>query len=77
LLAAWTAASQVLPEITRFIWEPNDFQWLPEACCSHPSYKGFYTVADFMRGNGMPESGDLNIRQWRSRLLKNQPMLYL
>lgn len=74
LLAAWTAASQVLPEITRFIWEPNDFQWLPEACCSHPSYKGFYTVADFMRGNGMPESGDLNIRQWRSRLLKNQPM---
>jgi hypothetical protein len=74
LLAAWTAASQVLPEITRFIWEPNDFQWLPEACTSHPSYKGFYTVADFMRGSGMPESGDLNIRQWRDRLLKNQPM---
>ncbi len=71
---AWTAASQVLPEITRFIWEPNDYQWLPEACTSHPSYKGFYTVADFMRGNGMPESGDLNIRQWRDRLLKNQPM---
>ena len=74
LLAAWTAASQVLPEITRFIWEPNDYQWLPEANTSHPSYKGFYTVADFMRGNGMPESGDLNIRQWRDRLLKNRPM---
>ena len=27
-----------------------------------------------MRGTGMPESGDLNIRQWRDRLLKNQPM---
>lgn len=74
LLAAWTAASQVLPEITRFIWEPNDYQWLPEACSSHPSYKGFYTVTDFMRGTGMPESGDLNIRQWRDRLLKNQQM---
>lgn len=77
LLAAWMASSQVLPEITRFIWEPNDYQWLPEACSSHPSYKGFYTVADFMRGTGMPESGDLNIRQWRDRLLKNQPMVGL
>jgi len=74
LLAAWTAASQVVPEITRFIWEPNDFQWLPEACSSHPSYKGFYTVADFMRGQGMPESGDLNIRQWRDHWLKHEPM---
>jgi hypothetical protein len=72
LLTAWKAASRVLPEITRFIWQPNDYQWLPEACCSHPTYKGFYTVADFMNGNGMPESGDLNIRQWRERLLKNQ-----
>ena len=74
LLTAWTAASQVLPEITRFIWEPNDFQWLPEACSSHPSYKGFYTVKDFINGNGMPESGDLNIRQWRDHLLKKQTM---
>jgi hypothetical protein len=74
LLTAWKAASQVLPEITRFIWQPNDYQWLPEACCSHPNYKGFYTVADFMSGNGMPESGDLSIRLWRERLLKKQPM---
>ena len=74
LLTAWKAASQILPEITRFIWQPNDYQWLPEACCSHPTYKGFYTVADFINGNGMPESGGLNIRQWREHLLKNQPM---
>ena len=74
LLAAWAAASWVIPETTRFIWGPNDFQWLPEACWSHPSYKGFYTVRDFMEGKGMPESGDLTIREWRVRLLEKQPM---
>ncbi len=74
LLAAWTAASRVMPEITRFIWQPNDFQWLPEACCSHPNYKGFYSVVDFINGDGMPESGDLSIRQWRDRSLRSQSM---
>ena len=73
LLAAWTAASRVIPGITRFIWMPNDYQWLPEACWSHPTYRGFFTVRDFMEGSGMPDSGDLNIRDWRTRLLKNQP----
>jgi hypothetical protein len=74
LFAAWTAASRVIPEATRFNWMPNDFQWFPEACWSRPNYKGFYTVRDFMEGHGMPESGGLNIREWRERLLKNQPM---
>jgi hypothetical protein len=74
LLAAWTAASQVIPEITRFIWGNIDLKWLPEACISHPTYKGFYTVRDFIEGSGMPESGDLTIREWRERLLAGQPM---
>lgn len=74
LFAAWTAASRVIPETTRFIWGPNDFQWFPEACWSRPNYKGFYTVRDFMEGAGMPGSGDLTIRQWRLGLLKHRPM---
>lgn len=74
LLAGWSAASRVIPEITRFFWGDIDLKWLPEACLSHPTYKGFYTVRHFVEGEGMPKSGDLNIREWRERLLANQPM---
>src|SRR5262249_20142385 len=50
------------------------YQWLPEACISHPTYKGFYTVADFMNGTGMPDGGDLTIRQWRDNWVNHQAM---
>ena len=74
LLAGWSAASQIFPEVTRFFWGNIDLRWLPEACLSHPAYKGFYTVRHFVEGEGMPESGNLNIREWRERLLAKQPM---
>lgn len=74
LVKAWTAASHIIPELNRFYWKSLDFQWFPEACWSRPSYKGFFTVRDFMLGSGMPESGDMNIRDWRARRLASQPM---
>jgi hypothetical protein len=74
LLAAWQAASRVTPETTRFIWGNIDLKWLPEACISHPRHKGFYTVRDFIEGEGMPESGTLTIREWRQQSLGEQPM---
>jgi len=46
MLAAWTAASRVIPEITRFIWGDIDLKWLPEACASHRTYKGFPKLAN-------------------------------
>ncbi len=74
LLAGWSAASRVFPELTRFFWGNIDLKWLPEACLSHPTHKGFYTVRHFIEGEGMPESGNLTIREWRERLLAKQPM---
>ena len=74
LLAAWSAASRVFPEITRFFWGNIDLKWLPEACLSHPRYRGFYTVRHFVEGETMPGSGNLDIREWRERRLKDQPM---
>lgn len=74
VLAGWSAASRIFPELTRFFWGNIDLKWLPEACLSHPRHKGFYNVRHFIEGEGMPESGALTIREWRQRLLKNQPM---
>jgi hypothetical protein len=74
LLAGWSAASRVIPEVTRFFWGNIDLKWFPEACLRHPGNQGFYTVKHFMEGKGMPESGDLTIRQWQDRLKSKKPM---
>jgi hypothetical protein len=74
LFAASSTASKIIPQITRFFWGDIDLKWLPEACLSHPSYRGFYTVKHFMAGETMPGSGILNIRTYRDNLLGNKPM---
>ncbi|MGB8169485.1 MAG: hypothetical protein WCF18_18440 [Chthoniobacteraceae bacterium] len=71
LLASWSAASRVFPEITRFFWGNIDVKWLPEACLSHPKGKGFYTVQHFVEGETMPGEANINIREWRHRLETN------
>jgi hypothetical protein len=71
LVTAWTAASHIIPEVNRFYWIGNDNAWYPEAC---KGLQAFYTVRDFMSGSGIPESGDMNIREWRVRQLAGQPM---
>jgi hypothetical protein len=65
LYDAWSAASKIFPQITRFFWGDIDLKWLPEACLSHPRHKGFYTVRHFIEGHTMPESGVLDILTWR------------
>ena len=72
LFRAWSAASKIFPQITRFFWGDIDLRWMPEACLSHPSYKGFYTVEDFVKGGVMPGSGILSVTQWRLRKLAGQ-----
>jgi hypothetical protein len=77
LFSALQGASQVMPLITRFFWGDIDLKWFPEACWSHPRRRGgggFYTVRHFMEGTSMPGAGVLDIREWRSRLLKREPM---
>ena len=74
LSLVWAKASRVFPLITRFSWGDIDLRWYPEACLSHPRYKGFYTVKDFMEVATMPGSGVLDIVAWRKRRLSGQPM---
>jgi len=70
LLTAWSAASRVFPEITRFLWGNIDLKWLPEANLSHPRHKGFYTVRHYVEGETMPGEKNISIREWRDRLEK-------
>ncbi len=73
LYTAWSTASRIFPQITRFHWGDIDVRWFPEACKQNPDDRGFYTVRHFIEGRTMPESGILNIRQYCERVLKNQP----
>jgi hypothetical protein len=72
LMQAWTHASRILPQITRFFWGDIDLRWFPEACLSHPRHRGFYTVRDFIVGETMPGSGLMNILDWRKLALAGQ-----
>jgi len=74
MMRAWAEASKIFPQITRFFWGDIDLRWFPEACLSHPKYKGFFTVQHFIEGQTMPSSGVLNIVEWRQRMLAGQPM---
>jgi hypothetical protein len=74
LFRASTAASQIIPQITRFFWGDIDLKWFPEACVRHPGgARGFYSVKHFIAGETMPGSGIVNIRVYRDQLLKGQP----
>lgn len=75
MFQAWTEASKVFPQITRFFWGDIDVRWFPEACLSHPrGAQGFYTVKHFVEGETMPGSGVLNIIDWRRKRLAGQTM---
>lgn len=72
LMTAWSAASLTFPYITRFFWGDIDLKWFPEACLSHPTRNGYYTVRHFVEGGTMPGSGVLNVIDWRSAVLGGQ-----
>jgi len=74
LFQASARASKIIPLVTRSYWNDIDLKWFPEACLSHPSFKGFHTVKHFMEGQPMPDSGILSIKAYRDRLLAGQPM---
>ncbi len=74
LYQAWAHSSQVFPLITRFFWGDIDLRWFPEACLSHPRYRGYYTVRDFMEGSSMPGSNVMSILPWRKAKLSNEKM---
>ncbi len=64
LYQPWAAASMIFPWITRYVWGDIDLKWFPEANISHPSFKGFFTVADYIEREPMPGSHVRNIYLW-------------
>jgi hypothetical protein len=67
LFEASSTASKIIPQVTRFFWKDIDLKWFPEACLSHPKYRGFYTVKHFMEGETMEGSGILSISQYKAK----------
>jgi len=74
LFAAWQQASMIFPQLTRFFWGDIDLRWFPEASTSHPRFRGYHTVKDFVEQATMPGSGVLSILDWREKLLAGQLM---
>ncbi|MCW3089445.1 MAG: hypothetical protein JWP81_514 [Ferruginibacter sp.] len=64
LYKPWAAASMIFPWITRYVWGDIDLKWFPEANISHPTHKGFFTVADYIEREPMPGSNIRNIYLW-------------
>ena len=64
LYLPWSAASMIFPWITRYVWGDIDLKWFPEANISHPTHKGFFTVADYIEREPMPGSNVRNIYLW-------------
>jgi hypothetical protein len=71
---ALARASRILPLVTRLHWEDFDFQWYPEACTSHRTYKGFHTVRHFAEGRSMPGEGLMSIKDWAERAAGGKAM---
>lgn len=71
LMNGWSAASMIFPWITRFSWGDVDYKWYPEACLSRNSFKGFYTVRDFMEVEPEPGSNISNIIRWAQNDRRN------
>jgi hypothetical protein len=74
LYQALAEASRIIPQVTRFFWRDLDFLWFPEGNIQKGNGSGFFSVADFVKGQTMPASGILNVRQWRSRFIKGVKM---
>ena len=71
---AWRHASRVVPLINQAYWNDIDLKWFPEACLSHPTHKGFHTVAHFMAGHAYPGSGWLSVAEYtKARLAGEAP----
>lgn len=60
----WQQSSMVFPLITRLVWGDFDFRWFPEANWSLPSFKGFYTVKDYIERVPIAGSGLKSILEW-------------
>ncbi len=71
LYDVWADASNIIPQVNRFFFRVNDFQFAPEACASN---RGFLTAEDsFFKYPPLMGSGILSVQDYAEAVIKNQP----
>ena len=71
LYETWAAASRIVPQVNRFFFRVNDFQFAPEGCISN---SGFLTVDDsFFKYPPLMGSGILSVQEYASAVIKDTP----
>jgi len=69
LYDTWATASQIVPQVNRFFFRVNDFQFSPEGCVST---EGFLTVDAFFQHPPLQGSGILSVQDYASAVVKGQ-----
>jgi hypothetical protein len=70
LYKTWTAASQIIPQVNRFFFRVNDFQFSPEGCIYN---QGFLPVEQFFEHPPLRGSGILSVQEYASAMIKDKP----
>lgn len=69
LYDTWAAASQIVPQVNRFFFRVNDFQFSPEGCNYN---QGFLSVEQFFQHPPLRGSGILSIQEYASSVIKEE-----
>jgi hypothetical protein len=66
----WAAASQIVPQVNRFFFRVNDFQFSPEGCVYN---RGFLSLDQFFQHPPLVGSGILSVQKYAEALLFGAP----
>lgn len=69
LYETWAAASQIVPQVNRFFFRVNDFQFSPEGCIYN---QGFLPVDQFFQHPPLRGSGILSVQEYASSVIKEE-----
>jgi len=69
LYDTWAAASQIIPQVNRFYFRVNDFQFSPEGCISSG---GFLTVDAFFEHPPLAGSQILSVQDYAASVVKGE-----
>ena len=66
----WKAASQIVPQVNRFFFRVNDFQFSPEGCNYN---RGFLSLDQFFEHPPLAGSGILSVQDYAAAVLAGKP----
>ena len=70
LYDTWKAASQIVPQVNRFFFRVNDFQFSPEGCVYD---RGFLSLDQFFEHPPLIGSGILSVQDYAAAVLAGKP----